>query len=135
MPLVKARVDISMDFPRITREVNELAKRSVMAAAQEGARAAAAIASQRSKTGRMAAIQVEPVRGSADGWQASFISPVMHAWFQNYGTLGNRRKRLKQSPRGNRTRAPGTGIEPLGFLEAGRRAGLKAMRSELSRGI
>ena len=135
MPLVKARVDISSDFPRITREVNELAKRAVMAAAVEGARAASAIASTRSKSGRMAAIQVEPVRGSPDGWVASFVSPAIEAWFQNYGTLGNRRKRLKQAPRGNRTRAPGTGIEPLRFLEAGRRAGLAAMRRELSRGI
>ena len=135
MPLVKARVDITSDFPRITREVNAMARRAVSAAAQEGGQAAASVAASRSKSGRMAAIRVEPVKGSPDGWQASFVSPVGHAWFQNYGTLGSRRKKLKQSPRTNRTRAAGTGIEPLGFLEAGRRAGLAAMRREIARGL
>lgn len=135
MPLLRARVDITSDFPRITREVNDMAKRAVTAAAQEGGQVASALAGQRSKSGRMAAIHVEPVKGSPDGWQASFVSPVGHAWFQNYGTLGSRRKRLKQAPRTNRTRAPGTGIEPLGFLEAGRRAGLAAMKREIARGI
>ncbi len=135
MPLVKARIDITSDFPRIPREVNDMAKRAVTAAAQEGGQAAAAVAAGRSQSGRMAAIRVEPVRGSPDGWQASFVSPVGHAWFQNYGTLGSRRKKLKQAPRGNRTREPGTGIEPLRFLEAGRRAGLAAMRREIARGL
>jgi len=135
MPLVKSRVDVTSDFQRIGRAVNEHAKRAVQAAAVEGAQAARAVASQRSKSGRMAAIRVEPVRGTVDGWEASFVSPVIHAWFQNYGTLGSRRKKLKQSPRTNRTRAPGTGIEPLGFLDAGRRAGVKAMKREIARGI
>lgn len=135
MPLLKARIDISSDFPRITRQVNELAQRAVTTAAEEGVRAASAVAGSRSKSGRMAAIRVEPVRGSADGWEASFISPVHYAWFQNYGTLGSRRRRLKRAPRGNRTRAPGTGIQPLGFLEAGRRAGRAAMLRTLAGGL
>ncbi len=135
MPLLKTRIDITNDFPRITRAVNEMAKRAVQAGAVEGAQVAAGIASQRSKSGRMAAIRVDPVRGSADGWEASFVSPVGHAWFQNYGTLGSRRKKLKQAPRTNRTREAGTGIEPLGFLDAGRRAGRKAMLREIERGL
>jgi hypothetical protein len=135
MPLVKSRVDVTMNFDRITRDVNAHAKRAVTVAAAEGGRVAASVASQRSKTGRMAAIRIESTQGSVDGWRASFVSPVPYAWFQNYGTLGNRRKRLKQAPRTDRTRAPGTGIEPLGFLEAGRRAGVAAMRRELARGL
>ena len=83
----------------------------------------------------MAAIRVEPARPTVDGWEASFVSPVGYAWMQNYGTLGNRRKPLKEAPRTNRTREPGTGIEPLGFLDAGRSAGLRALKRELARGI
>jgi hypothetical protein len=135
MPLLKARVDISMDFPRITREVNELAKRAVAEAAEQGARATSAAAARRSKTGRMAGTIVEPVRGSPDGWIASFVSPGIESWFQNYGTLGNRRKPLKQAARGNRTRAPGTGIEPLRHLDIGRAAGTAALRRVISGGI
>jgi hypothetical protein len=135
MPTVRSRVDVTTDFDRIGREVNAHAKRAVQAAAVEGAQAARAVASQRSKTGRMAAIRVEPVRGTVDGWESSFVSSTYYAWMQNYGTLGSRRKKLKQAPRTNRTRAPGTGIAPLGFLDAGRRAGIRALKRELGRGL
>lgn len=131
MPLLRTRVDVVSNFGAINDRVNEIGRRAVQAGAEAGAQTAASIASQRSKSGRMAAIQVLPARGTPDGWEASFQSPVVHAWFQNYGTLGSRRKALKQPPRGNRTRAPGTGIEPLGFLDAGRRAGRKAMMDVL----
>jgi hypothetical protein len=135
MPLVKSRVDVTTSFDRITADVNAAAKRAVEMAAREGAHVAAQVASSRSKSGRMAAIQVEPARGTVDGWEASFVSPVLYAWMQNYGTLGNRKKALKRPPRTKRTRAPGTGIEPLGFLDAGRRAGVAALRREIARGI
>lgn len=135
MPLVHARVDVNMNFDRVTQDVNQLARRAVSVAAHEGSQAASAVASSRSKSGRMAAIRAEPVKATPDGWLASFVSPVGYAWFQNYGTLGNRRKRLKQAPRTNRTREAGTGIEPLGFLDAGRRVGLKALREVLTRGV
>lgn len=128
MPLIKTRIDISGDFPQITREVNEIARRAVETAAREGAVAASAVASQRSKSGRMASITPDNAIGTPDGWAASFVSPVYYAWFHNYGTLGSRRKRLKQSPRTNRTREPGTGIEPLGFMQAGGRVGRAAMK-------
>lgn len=135
MPLVSTRVDVSFDFERITREVHAQAERAVERAAREGAAAATAVAAKRSKTGRMAAITAGNATRTPDGYIASFVSPVHYAWFQNYGTLGSRRKRLKQAPRTDRTRAPGTGIEPLGFLEAGRKAGLVALRMELARGF
>ena len=135
MPLVHSKVDVNIHFDRVTQDVNAHAKRAVQTAAVEGAQAAAQIASSRSKSGSMAAIRVENVRQTPDGWEASFVSPAAHAWFQNYGTLGNRRKKLKQAPRTNRTREPGTGISPLGFLDAGRRAGIRALKRELARGI
>lgn len=135
MPVVSARVDVSTAFPRISQEVNALAQRAVAEAAREGAQAARAVASRRSRSGRMAAISPSSVQGTPDGWGASFASPVHYAWFQNYGTLGNRRKALKRAPSGRRSRAPGTGIEPLGFLEAGRKAGLAAMKRVISAGL
>lgn len=135
MPLVRTSVDVNMNFARVTQAVNQQARRAVTVAAAEGARAAASKASSRSKSGRMASMRVEPTRRSVDGWVGSFVSPVYYAWFQNYGTLGSRRKQLKQPPRTNRTRAPGTGVEPLGFLEEGKRVGRRALIRELTRGI
>lgn len=122
MPLLTARVDFTDNFDSVTREFNELARRGVQAAAVEGAAAANTVGSQRNFQ-----VDVEPVRGTADGWLASFVCRKYYAWFHEFGTLGNRRRRLKQPPRTNRTREPGTGIEPLYFLSAGRRAGRRAL--------
>lgn len=120
-----------MHFDRVTRDVHQHARKVVAMAAAEGAHAAVAKGSERG----MGSATVEPVRPTPDGWQAAFVMDGMHQWFQNYGTLGNRRKALKRPPRTNRTRAPGTGIEPLGHLDAGKRAGVRAMKRELARGI
>lgn len=130
MPLISARVDVNMHFDRVAQEVHAHAKRAVQAAAIEGAQAANAVGSARNFS-----VDVESVRPTVDGWQASFVCRKGHAWFHEYGTLGSRTKRLKQAPRTNRTRAPGTGIDPLGFLAAGRDAGLRALKRELSRGL
>lgn len=131
MPLVSSRVDVNMHFDRVTRDVHAHARRVVAIAAAEGAAAAVAKGSERG----MGPAVVEPVVATVDGWRASFVMPGAHQWWQNYGTLGNRRKPLKQPPRTNRTRAPGTGIEPLGHLDEGKRAGVRAMRRELARGL
>jgi len=131
MPLVKSRVDVTTHFERIVEEVNAHAKRAVGVAAAEGARACAQVGSERG----MKPPHIEPTRGTVDGWIASFVAPGREQWFQNYGTLGNRRKALKQPPRTNRTRAPGTGIKPLGHLDAGARAGRAALKRELARGL
>lgn len=145
MPLVSCRVDVTDDFGRVTSAVNDLARRAVEAAAREGAAAASAVASQRSKSGRMAAIRPDNAIGTPDGWRASFVSPVHYAWYQNYGTLGSRRKKLKASTLARRSTPSGqarlarvqgsAGIEPLRFLEAGRRAGRKALLETITRGL
>lgn len=127
MPYVRTRIDFTNGFEQHKRSMNELARRSVAAGAQAGAAVASSIAAQRSKTGAMARIVPTPVTPTGDGWQASFASRVFYAWFQEEGTLGNRRKPLKQAPRTDRTRAPGTGVEPLRFMRAGRAAGRRAM--------
>lgn len=135
MPGITSKVDVTNNFPRITREVSELARNAVADAAVVGAEAAASIASQRSKTGRMADIKASRSHGTPDGWGASFVSLVFYAWFQEYGTLGNRRKALKRPASGKRTHDPGTGVEPLGFLAAGRRAGRAAMLQRIKAGL
>lgn len=135
MPFVKTRVDVFNEFGKISREIDERAREAVFVGAKAGGAAAANVASRRSKSGAMADIRVSSAQRTPDGWMASFTSPVVHAWFQNYGTLGSRRKRLKQAPRTDRTRAPGTGIEPLGFLDAGRRVGRKAMLEHIRSGM
>jgi hypothetical protein len=122
---------VNTHFDRVTRDVHAHARKVVAMAATEGAQAAVTKGSERG----MGPATVEAVRPTADGWIASFVMAGAHQWFQNYGTLGNRRKPLKQPPRTNRTRAPGTGIEPLGHLDEGRRAGVRALRRELARGL
>lgn len=143
MPLVTSRVDVSSNFGAVTRRLDELSREAVAIAAREGGAVAAQIASTRrgtrsegdDETQSMSDVRVSSPSRTQDGWQASFVSPVKHAWFQNYGTLGNRRKPLKQTPRTNRTRAPGTGVEPLGFLDAGRRAGRRALIAHIRQGL
>ena len=135
MPGINTRVDVTNNFAAITRQVTDLARDAVAIGAREGGKVASAAAASRSKTGAMANIRVSSPSTTPDGYEASFISPVFHAWLQNYGTLGNRRKPLKQSPRTNRTREPGTGVKPLRFLDAGRTAGRKAMLDHIARGL
>lgn len=135
MPGLRTKVEATNNFAQITRQVVDVARESVGIGAREGGRAAAAVASQRSKSGRMADIRISSPSKTYDGFEASFISPVHYAWFQNYGTLGNRRKALKQSPRAKRTREPGTGVKPLKFLDTGRRVGRKAMLDHIAQGL
>lgn len=135
MPYIRTKIDIRNDFPAITRDLDELAKRSVVAGAQAGASVAAGIAGTRSKTGSMARIVPTPVRNTGEGWTASFASRVFYAWFHEYGTLGSRRKPLKRPPSTDRSRDPGTGVEPLGFMRAGRSAGRKVMLDVTARGV
>ena len=135
MPYVRTRTEVRNDFPRITREIDERARQAVAGAATAGAQVAAGIASQRSKTGQMARIGATPARNTGDGWTASFASRVFYALFHEYGTLGSRTKPLKRAPRTDRSREPGTGVAPLGFMRAGKRAGAKVMREHLRRGL
>lgn len=133
--ILHSRVDVTNTFSEITDRVNAVARAAVQSAADHGAQTAQAVASQRVKTGRMAAIRVLPARGAIDGWEASFESPVFYALFQNYGTLGNRDRPLKQPARGGRTREAGTGVTPLHFIDAGRRAGRKALVAGIKAGL
>lgn len=145
MPLVETRVDASFNFDRIDDAVHAQAKRAVEVAARVGAAEAARVASQRRKSGRMAQVTPDNAIRTVDGWRASFVSPVPWAWWQNYGTLKGRRRRLSAATIARRSSGSGQkrlakvsgspGIEPLHFLEAGRRAGLAALKQVLARGL
>lgn len=135
MPTISSTVDVTNNFPQMKRAYSQLAKRAVGEAAIKGGQVAASLAAQRSKSGQMAGIRVSSPTGSADGWESAFLSPVYYAWFQNWGTLGNRTRPLKQAPRGTRSREPGTGIKPLYFLDAGKREGRRAMVKMIRKGI
>jgi hypothetical protein len=129
---VQATVNVTNRFPEITREISQLARTATAEAARVGAEAAGARAAQRGMGDTMYAAGAE---GSPDGWQSFFVCTHPAVWFQNYGTLGNRRRRLKQPPRTDRTRAPGTGIVPLRFLQYGRSEGRKDMLRRIGSGL
>jgi hypothetical protein len=88
---------------------------------------------------------VLPVRGSPDGWEASFRSRAPWRIFQDLGTLQGRSTKLKASTLARRATPSGQarqsrvgdspGIEPLHFYAAGRRAGRKAMMEVINRGL
>lgn len=122
---VRSTITASFDNAGVRAMVDGKARDAATAAARAGAQEARAVASTRKKTGAMSAIAVEPVRRSRRGFVASFVSPVKHAWYQNDGTLGNRRedRPLRSPVSGKRSRAPGTGVTPLLFLDRGLEAG------------
>ena len=135
MPLARTRVDVRNDFAEVTAAIAQGAREGVEVGARVGAQVASAVAAERSKSGTMANVQAGNATRTVDGWVASFVSRAYYAGFQNWGTLGKRRKALKQAPRTNRTRAPGTGITPLGFVQAGRGAGRRAMLARIRRSL
>lgn len=120
---VKSTVNVTDQFERVTREVNEEARARVTAAARVGAAVAGGIAGQRGIE-----VRVLPTQGTVDGWESGFQAEHRASLYQDLGTLGSRVKPLKQPPRTNRTRAPGTGIEPLNFMSKGHAAGKRVLR-------
>lgn len=135
MPLARTRIDVRNELGQVNREIADGARLAVHEGAQVGAAVAAGVASQRVKTGTMANIQAGSPSRTVDGWIASFVSRAWYGMFQDRGTLGSRRRPLKQAPRTNRTREPGTGIEPLEFARAGRSAGRRAMLDRIRRSL
>jgi len=129
---VTASVTGTSDFGMVRRAVNLQAQASVVAAANAGR--AVAIAHARRKTGAMASIIVEPVQRTELGWMCAFRSPVKHAWWQNDGTLGNREKKLRNAPTGDRARGPGTGVKPSHFLYFGLGAGRQQLYAKAGAG-
>ncbi len=95
------------------KRVNRATRDAVQDAVEVGAREASAAAQSRTRTGKMAQMEVLDVRGTPTGWQAGFKSRAFYADWQSRGT-----KR---------------GITPLGFLEKGRSAAHKNLIDRLNR--
>jgi hypothetical protein len=127
---ITSRVSTINRFPQLTREVSELARRSCQEAAEAGAAAARELAST-----RRLPITLEPAKPTGDGWVAGFVCVHPAVWYQELGTLGNRDRPLKRNPSGKRSRAPGTGIEPLYALHAGKKEGRKRQRQVIRQGL
>lgn len=136
--MIGARVDVRAGWGAdIAREINEQVRHAVADASQHGAKVAAAGASRRRRTGRMADIQPVDVIGTPDGWEGGFRSPAFYAPFQSFGTLGSRRRKLKASTIRRRQSGSGQarlartggsgGITPLRFLEQGRTEGRRRL--------
>ena len=145
MATMRSRVDVNMNFDAITDKVIAQAKEAVMAGALVGAQVAGQVAAARSVSGKMASMEVLPVRQTPDGYEASFRSPAYYRLFQDLGTLKGRTRKLKASTLARRSSPSGVarlakagdsvGIEPLYFYRAGRRAGTRAMMDVIRRGI
>ncbi len=128
--MLRSRVSVLNQFGRVERRLSELAQRSCVEAARAGAQAAAEIAAK-----RRLPISEQPLAPTEDGWLAGFECVHPAAWYQDLGTLGNRERPLKRPPSGKRTHAPGTGITPLYFLEAGKKAGRRVQREVIRQGL
>ncbi len=133
-----SNVKVINNFPQLRARIHEGAvPRALNAAAKEGARTSALKAGERSESGRMRNIRVAPARRDGRGWNVMFFSPAPYAWFQEHGTLGSRKRKLKQAGRRRRNAEPGSGIKPLRFMTAGRRVAraslLEHLRREISR--
>lgn len=147
--MIKSTVKTFDRFPEVTRAVQTAAKEGVEAAAIEAAAVAQANASidlelevvpvHRDFNGYSAAIKSRRkssrTRGRSDSGDAiQSTAPI--AWFFDRGTLGNRRRRLKQPrkeswtvTRGNKVHTAhrlditGKGIKPERFFGKARTAG------------
>ena len=122
-------------------QLNEAVAVALREAAEVGAQVSRQVAGQRpGATGDMQNITVSEPRGTPLGWEIEVTSHAAWAWFQEFGTLGNRKRKLKRNPRSSTSsgrqspsRAAGTGITPLHFLSAGRTAARRAFLPALQR--
>lgn len=149
--MIRSKVQVVNNFGRVTEAVNELARAAVDAAAA----AAAPVADSTSSIDLDLAVVA--ARGDIDGYSAGIRSrrktsnegqttPI--ALFFDKGTLGKRKKPLKQPGRreeswpvkrgkagytAHRGDVDGKGIAPEGFFGKARAAGRRAMVAALQR--
>lgn len=137
--MIGARVDVRTGWgAEFARRVNAEVARAVAQASVVGAEAASQVASQRRRTGRMSRIEPVPVKGTPTGWAGGFKSEAFYSGFQSQGTLGSRRRKVKQSTVRRRQSVSGQarfakvagskGVAPLRHEEIGRTAGRKELK-------
>jgi hypothetical protein len=150
--VIRSKVQVVNNFAKVTAAVDKLALESVAAAADAALPVAEAGSSIDLK------LEVVPAQGDIDGYSAGIRSrkttsnpgeTTKVALFFDQGTLGKRKKQLKQPgrreeswhvKRGNssytahRSDVEGKGIAPEGFFGKARSAGRTALVRTLSRG-
>ncbi len=142
--MIGARVNVVGRWgEEFARKANAQARLATQQAVEVGADVASAGAQARRRTGKMAEMEIIPVRGTPTGWTAGFRSKGWYAGFQSRGTLGSRRGKVKESTLRRRESVSGQarfakvagsgGITPLGFLERGRSAARKHLVDRLNR--
>lgn len=137
MATLRSTVKIDNRFGKITREYDRATRRALAEAAAVGAQVSRAKASERHRTGAMEDIKVTRVRDGRKGPNVLLVSTPSYAAFQEFGTLGSRKKKLskktlaRQSSGSGQARlakvAGSEGIKPLRFMGKGRTAARKTL--------
>lgn len=112
--MIKTTVHVGRGWGHdLAKRVNAQVRDAVQDAVEEGARVASRESLARRRTGKMAQIDVLPVRGTPTGWEAGFKSRAFYARMQSGGTA--------------------RGVTALRFLEKGRTAARKYLKARLDR--
>lgn len=125
-------------------DVKPLVKAAVEEASREAAKVAAPIAHQRQRAGshrKMGEITDLKTFLTETGYEGGIKSPAWYAYFQNDGTLGRRKKPLRQSTLDRRKSRSGQlrlakvannpGIKPLEFFDQAMKVGTTVLRDRL----
>jgi hypothetical protein len=121
---------------------------AVRGATLEMAKAATGIARRRQRPGthrkmmEITELTVFPYRsGWESGWEGGIMSPAWYAWFQSDGTLGSRKKPVKQATLDRRSSPSGKaryakvagrkGITPLEFFDAATKVGRRELKARI----
>lgn len=140
MARTSSKVIVDKQFHRWDAQVEAGVKRALTRAGDVCA-STARTAETRRQTGKLAgSIKPTAPRTNRRGNIEVSVTMEWYGLFQELGTLGRRRRKLKKRSRPvprRGTRAPGTGVKPLYFMSKGARAArerlLDLLRQELSR--
>lgn len=129
---------------QMAQDLSAATRQALFETTTEMAKAATHIARERQRPGnhrKMQEITELTVFEWSDGWEGGIISPAWYAWFQNDGTLGSRKKKLKKATLERRSSRSGQaryakvsgnkGITPLGFFDAAIKVARKDLKARI----
>lgn len=147
--MITARVNVVKGWStEFARRTNARAIKALEEASKDGAEVASRIASQRVRGGEMSNIEAVSVKPTASGYAAGFRSQAgtsgeFYSGFQSRGTLGARKKKVKQATVARRQSPSGAvryakvsgrkGITPLHHEETGLKFAKQSLVARLSR--
>lgn len=126
--MIRAHTNLVDRFPQITADLQRRARHAVDAAAEEAARTAAQIGSERGMT----EFEVIPAEKTINGWKAGIKGKHWYWRLQSAGTLG--RATRPKRPGHKRSHEPGTGITPNRMYEKARTAGRRKLLQVVGKG-